>query len=207
MVVFAPPLADDGATAREMLSNTSIMELPIQVTFRGIPQSDALDAYVRDRATKLETFAARITGCRVAIEAPHQSQQSGRPYRVRVDLTVPGGEIVVNNAPDEDPKNQDAYAAIDQAFDQMGRRLQDHLRRQRGDVKPHEDAYREARVTKLWSYEGYGFLEGPDGGEVYFHRNSVLHGAFDKLEIGSKVRFIEELGEKGPQASTVTFHE
>jgi ribosomal subunit interface protein len=183
------------------------MELPIQITFRGIPQSDAIDAYVRDRAAKLETFSARITGCRVAVEAPHQHQQSGRPYRVRIDLTVPGGELVVNNAPDENPINQDAYAAIDQAFDQMGRRLQDHLRRQRGDVKPHEEAYRDGRVKKLWTYEGYGFLETADGSEVYFHRNSVLNGAFDRLKIGAKVRFIEEIGDKGPQASTVTFHD
>lgn len=182
------------------------MELPIQVTFRGIPRSDAIDAYVRDRAAKLETFATRITGCHVAVESPHQHQQSGRPYRVRIDLTVPGGELVVAHAPDEDPTIQDAYAAIDQAFDQMGRRLQDHQRRMRGDVKPHEDAYRDGRVKKLWTYEGYGFIEATDDGEVYFHRNSVLNGAFDRLKIGSKVRFVEELGDKGPQASTVTFH-
>jgi len=188
-----------------MLPNV-LMELPIQVTFRGMPQSDAIDAYVRDRATKLETFSARITGCHVAIESPHH-HHSGRPYHVRIDLIVPGGELVVNHAPDDDPNLQDAYASIDQAFDQMGRRLQDHIRRQRGDVKPHEDGYREGRVTKLWSYEGYGFLESADGSEVYFHRNSVLQGAFEKLVIGSKVRFVEEVGDKGPQASTVAFRE
>lgn len=185
-----------------MLSK-EVMELPIQVTFRGIPPSDAIDAYVRDRAAKLETFSTRITGCRVAVESPHQHQQTGRPYHVHIDLTVPGAELVVNHAPEEDPVTQDAYSAIDQAFDQMSRRLQDHLRRQRGDVKPHEDTYRDGRVTKLWSYEGYGFLESGDGSEIYFHRNSVLHGAFDKLVIGSKVRFVEEVGDKGPQASTV----
>jgi ribosomal subunit interface protein len=180
------------------------MEQQVQVTFRGISHSDALDAHVRERATQLETFATRITGCHVAVEAPHQAQQ--RPFRVRIDLTIPGAELVVGNTPDENPDSQDAYAAIDHAFELMGRRLRDYLRRQRGDVKTHSHAYREGHVTKLWPVEGYGFLESPDGGEIYFHRNSVLHGAFAKLVVGSKVRFVEELGDKGPQASTVTFH-
>jgi ribosomal subunit interface protein len=178
--------------------------MSVQITFRDIPHSDALEAYVRERATKLDTFSTRITGCHVAIEAPHRHQQTGRHYRVRIDLIVPGGEVVVSHAPDEDTTNEDAYAAIDEAFDRLGRRLEDHVRRQRGDVKPREEPYRDARVAKLWSYEGYGFLETQDGGEVYFHRNSVLHNGFDRLAIGSKVRFIEEVGEKGPQASTVT---
>lgn len=180
------------------------MQLPIQITFRNIPHPDAIDTYVRDRAAKLETFSARITGCNVAIEAPHRHQHSGRQFRVRIDLAVPGGEVVVSHAPDENPSNEDMYAAIDQAFDRMDRRLEDHVRRQRGDVKRHEAPYRDGRVSKLWSYEGYGFLETPDGGEVYFHRNSVLHRGFDRLTIGATVRFIEETGEKGPQASTVT---
>lgn len=189
--------------ARE-LQNGSFMQLPVQVTFRDIAHSDAIDAYVRDRIAKLETFSGRITGCRVVIESPHRHQQTGRHYRVRVDLTVPGGEVVVSHAPDENTTNEDAYAAIDEAFDRLGRRLEDHVRRQRGDVKPHDEPYRDGRVSKLWSYEGYGFIKTADGGEVYFHRNSVLHQGFDRLKIGSIVRFVEEAGEKGPQASTVT---
>jgi ribosomal subunit interface protein len=181
-----------------------VMEIPIQITLRHIQHSDAIEAYIRERAAKLETFSARITQCHVLVEAPHRHQQSGRHYRVRVDLTVPGGGVVVSHAPDEDPANEDAYAATDAAFDRVGRRLEDYIRRQRGDVKPHEESYRRGRVSKLSSQEGYGFLETPDGDEVYFHRNSVLHHAFDRLKIGSAVRFVEEVGEKGPQASTVT---
>jgi ribosomal subunit interface protein len=179
------------------------MPVPLQVTFHGIPSSDAIEAHVRKSTERLSTFAGRITGCHVAVEAPHRHQQHGRHFRVRIDLTVPGGEIVVGRAPDEDVTNEDVYAAVDQAFDRMQRRLEDHVRRQRGDVKPHEPAYSTGRVTKLWSYEGYGFLETPEGGEVYFHRNSVLHHAFDQLKIGSAVQFVEEPGEKGPQASSV----
>jgi ribosomal subunit interface protein len=179
------------------------MQVPVQVNFHGIAQSDSIEAHVRRCIEKLETFAGRLTGCRVTVEAPHRHQQSGRHFRVRIDLTAPGAEIVVGRAPDEDLTNEDVYAAVDQAFDRMQRRLEDHIRRQRGDVKPHVSEYRAGRVTKLWSYEGYGFLQTPDGVEVYFHRNSVLSGAFDQLKIGSAVQFIEEDGEKGPQASSV----
>ncbi len=179
------------------------MPVPVHITFRGVPFSEAIEGYVRKHTEKLETFGPRVTGCYVTVEAPHQHRKSGRHFRVRIDLTVPGGELVVGRAPDEDLTNEDAYAAVNQAFDRMQRRLEDYVRRQRGDVKPHEHSYQRGRVTKLWSYEGYGFLETPDGVEVYFHRNSVLHGAFERLAIGSAVEFLEEAGEKGPQASTV----
>ena len=59
------------------------------------------------------------------------------------------------------------------------------------------------RVVELFKDDGYGFVETSDGWEYYFHRNSVLHDGFDRLEIGTEVRFAEEEGEKGPQASTV----
>jgi ribosomal subunit interface protein len=179
------------------------MEHPVRIAFHGLAQSDAIESYVQKRAEKLETYSARLTLCRVTIEAPHRHQKTGRHYRVAVDVTVPGAEIVVNNAQDDDPKNIDVYAAIDQAFELAGRRLEDYVQRRRGDVKPHDTEYQDGRVAKLWSYEGYGFLESAEGNEVYFHKNSVLNQAFDRLTVGSKVRFIEELGEKGPQASTV----
>ena len=84
-----------------------------------------------------------------------------------------------------------------------GRLVQDFVRRQRGDTKPHERA-RHGHVAKLFAYEGYGFLGTPEGDELYFHRNSVLDGAFDRLKIGDRVRFVEEAaGEAGPHASTV----
>jgi cold shock CspA family protein len=84
----------------------------------------------------------------------------------------------------------------------MRRRLEDHSRRQRGSVKTHEGPP-QARVSRLFPEEGYGFLETPDGAEIYFHRNSVLGAGFDRLEIGAEVRYVMEQGEKGPQASTV----
>lgn len=179
------------------------MPLSVYVTFHNLPHSDALEAHIRDHASKLSTFAQRITSCRVAVEAPHKRRKLGRHYRVRIDVSVPGAEVVVSNTPEDESTNEDAYAAIDEGFDRVRRRLEDHVRRQRGDVKPHPNEYRSGRVVRLWTYEGFGFIESREGGPVYFHRNSVLNHGFDRLAIGSKVRFVEEDGEQGPQASTV----
>ncbi len=122
----------------------------------------------------------------------------GGAYKVRIDLTVPGDELVVSRQADED-----LYVAIRDVFDAARRRLEDYSRRQRGSVKAYE-VPPQARVSKLFPEEGYGFLETPDGAEIYFHRNSVLGAGFDHLEIGTEVRFVMEQDEKGPQASTVT---
>ncbi len=178
------------------------MQLPLQITFHGVPHSDAIEQYVRTRAEKLDTFAPRLMSCRVAIEMPHKHAHHGEHYRVRVDITLPGGEIVVERVPGADHAYEDLHAAIDAAFDDAGRRLQDFVRRQRGDVKPHERS-RHGVVTKLFSYEGYGFLRTPEGEELYFHRNAVLDGAFDRLKLEARVRFVEDTAESGPHASTV----
>jgi ribosomal subunit interface protein len=178
------------------------MQLPLQITFHGVQHSDAIEQYIRTRAEKLDTFAPRVMSCRVAVEMPHKHAQHGEHYRVRVDITVPGGEVVVERVPEGDHAYEDLHAAIDAAFDDAGRRLQDFVRRQRGDVKPHERA-RHGVVTKLFSYEGYGFLRTPEGEELYFHRNAVLDGAFDRLKLDARVRFVEDTAESGPHASTV----
>ena len=174
------------------------MELPLQVTLRDISPSAAVEDYIRERATKLDAFYDRIMSCRVVVEAPIRHHRKGGPFKVRIDLTVPGDELVVNRQADED-----LYVAIREAFDAARRRLEDYSRRQRGSVKTHEGPP-QARVSKLFPEEGYGFLETPDGAEIYFHRNSVLGEGFDRLEIGTEVRFVEEQGDQGPQASTVT---
>jgi cold shock CspA family protein len=100
------------------------------------------------------------------------------------------------------PERKHLEVAIREAFHTARRRLQDHARQKRADVKRHEPMT-QARVTKLFPVEGYGYIETPDGREIYFHANSVLNKRFKSLKLGSKVSFTEEAGEKGPQASTV----
>jgi len=178
------------------------MQLPIQITFRGIPPSAAIESTIRDKAAKLDVLYDRIMGCRVVVEAPHRHHHQGKLYHIRIDLTLPGGELVVNRDPAQHHASEDAYVAIRDAFDAAARQLENHARRRRADVKTHETAL-HGRVAKLFTEHDYGFIESSDGREVYFHRNSVLDDAFPKLAQGDEVRFTEEEGEKGPQASTV----
>ena len=178
------------------------MKLPLQITFRHMEPSEALAADISEKAEKLDQFCDQIMSCRVVVDAPHQHHHQGQLYSISVDITVPGGEIVASRSADEHHAHEDPYVASRDAFDAVKRRLEDYVRRQKRKVKLHEPPP-HGRVAKLMKEEGYGFIERFDGGEVYFHRNSVLHDAFDKLEVGNEVRFAEEMGDEGPQASSV----
>jgi cold shock CspA family protein/ribosome-associated translation inhibitor RaiA len=180
-----------------------IMVIPLEVTFQNLAHSNAIEADVRERVDKLGRFHSHILSCRVVIEAQHrQPATSGSVYHVRVEASVPGALIAAHDEVQQRRFQEDIYVAIRDAFDRARRELEDVGRRQRWYVKTHEEQPR-GRVTKLFPDRGYGFLETPDGLEVYFHKNSVLHHGFEKLAVGSEVRFVEEEGERGPQASTV----
>jgi ribosomal subunit interface protein len=180
------------------------MQVPLQITFRNLDSSPTVKTKVRERVKELEQFYNRITSCRVMIEAPSRRHQKGRLYHIRVDLKVPGREIVVKRDPSEHHAHEDIYVAVRDCFDAVRRQLEDHVRRQRGDIKAHE-LPGHGRISSLIAEKGYGFIDASDGMEVYFHRNAVTDESFDKLAVGDEVRFAMHSGEgeKGPQASTV----
>ncbi len=179
------------------------MKKTVQLSWHHVRPSEAVARRVREKAERLERFYDRIIGCTVTLEAPSRHhRQSGPQYRVRIELSVPGGRLVVGRDPVKTRTHADLYAAVNAAFREARRRLQDHTRRIEGRVKAHVPSSR-AEVARLFPEEGYGFLRTQDGREIYFHERSVLRGAFARLRIGSTVRFAEELGEEGPQASTV----
>jgi ribosomal subunit interface protein len=164
--------------------------------------SEALATKISNRADKLKKFCDSIVGCRVAVESRHHHHAKGRHFRLRVEVTVPGEKLVADREPDAHHAYTDVYVAIRDAFDTMQRQLEDYERRRRGQVKAHE-VPRHGRVIELNPEEDYGRIETSEGRLVYFHRNSVVDGDFDALEIGAEVRFDEEMGERGPQATTV----
>jgi len=179
------------------------MLLPLQCTFRGMPHSDSLEAHVRRRAAKLDRFFGRIGHCHVVVDLSHRHHRHGKRYRVSIDMTVTRRhELAIARAPTQNQFLEDAHAAVDRAFDDAERRLDDWEQRLRGYVKSHQ-APPLARVTKVFGDRGFGFLENEDGEEIYFHRNSVLREAFAALSPGVLVRYFEEAGDDGPQASSV----
>lgn len=178
------------------------MQIPLQITYRDMEPSEAVEANIREKVNKLEQFIDNITSCRVVIEAPHKHHHQGRLFSIRIDITLPGEEIVVTRSPDKHHAHEDIYVSIRDAFNAARRQLEDYVRRRRGEIKTHEsEAY--GAIKNLFPYEDYGVIETPDGREVYFHRNSLVDANFDKLEEGARVHFVEVAGEQGPQASTV----
>ena len=178
------------------------MELPLSVTFRGMDSSPALERDISHQVEKLERRFGRIMSCRVVVESPPKHKTKGRIYQVSVDLKVPGREIAANSTGGKNAAHEDMHVAIRDAFDAVKRRLQDHARKGQGAVKAKETPD-HGRIARLMPEEGYGFIETSDGMDVYFHRNAVVDGGFDKLKPEQEVRIVIAEGEKGPQASTV----
>jgi ribosome-associated translation inhibitor RaiA/cold shock CspA family protein len=176
------------------------MKLPLQVAFRNMEPSAAVETKIQERAGQLEWFYPHIMSCRVVVEAHHKHHHQGNLYHVRIDLKVPDTEIVASRDPGEHHAHEDVFVAVRDAFDAVRRQLEDYARRHRGEVKSHA-VPQHGRIAEL--YPDYGKIETTDSRLVYFHRNSVVDADFDKLAIGKEVRFAEEVGERGPQASTV----
>jgi ribosomal subunit interface protein len=178
------------------------MQTALQLRWHNVDPSDAVAAHVREEVERLERFWGRITGCAVTLEAPSRHHRhSGAQYRVRIELSVPRGRLVVARDPPKTWTHSDLYLAVKGAFREAQRQLEDHVRRLDARVKTHAQP---AVATVARILDGYGFLRTTDGREIYFHERSVLRGGFTRLHVGSEVRFVEEAGDEGPQASTVT---
>lgn len=182
--------------------------IPLQISFRNFEPSDFVSARIREEVVQLEQFFNGIISCRVVIELLNKRHQQGNLFRARVELKVPGEDLIAGRDAQQDSAHADAYVAIRDAFEAAQRQIENYISKHR--VRVHMREQRKpprGKVIRIFRQDednsGYGFISTPDGREIYFHKNSVLHGHFDDLQIGSVVRFSEEEGEKGPQASTV----
>jgi ribosomal subunit interface protein len=112
--------------------------LPVQITVRDLPSSDALEDHIRKKAMKLTQYYKRINSCRIVVDIPQNHKHQGKLYSVHIDLTVPGKEIAVNHKQDED-----VYVAVRDAFAATRRQLEEYAQKQRGDVKHHNGMAQE----------------------------------------------------------------
>ena len=178
------------------------MEIPAQVEFQGVEASPSLRDAIDAQITGLEKRFGGIISCRVVLKGPGAHHVGGR-YEVSIRLGLPGGrEVNVGRNMGNDKRRSDLQFAINSAFRRARRGLQERVQRLQGQVKTH--AAEPLGVVRTFDPGGnFGFLESADGREIYFHRNSVLGGAFARLAPGIPVTFFEEMGEKGLQASTV----
>jgi len=181
-------------------------EFPIEISFRNMDHSDAVEACVREKIDGLERFYDHIHYCRVMVGALHRRSHKGYLYDIHITLGVPGPDIQVSRTGPRDHAHEDVYVAVRDSFNAATRMLEDHVRVARGKVKAHETPLHGKVALIFPQLKGsYGFITTSDGLEVYFHENSVVDGSFDDLHTGSEVRLViaEGEGDEGPQASTV----
>ena len=109
------------------------MNIQPQINVRGIDNAAEVEEKVLARALRLERYSDEIQRCQIWVEAPHGHHRQGRLCDVRIRITVPNEELVVENQ----PRDADVQVAIRNAFDAARRPLEDYARRRRGEVKSH----------------------------------------------------------------------
>lgn len=178
------------------------MDVPLELAFHNMEPSEAIEQKARARVERLHRYFSPINSVRVGIEVPHRSQAHALTYHVRIQVGVPGKELVVSRDPGDHNLHFDPLLAIRDSFDAMERQLEAHARKSRGEVKRHEPRL-QGHIRRL--VHDHGFIATNDGREIYFHRNAVIGKDFDQLETGAPVELEVAYGEspEGPQATTV----
>lgn len=174
------------------------MQIPVQVTFRHMEASEALEAAIRERAEKLDSFYPHIMSCRVVVDAVAGHKHQGKLYGLHLDIKVPGHEIAITR-----DRHEDVFVALRDAFDAAKRRLEDELRIQRGQVKEH-DTPRHGRVARFDPVAGFGFIEAADGTEYYFSAENVVAPGIEHINQNEEVQFIVAFDGDTPQAKRVS---
>jgi cold shock CspA family protein len=180
------------------------METEPKIVFENMDTSDAVRQRILDEVAHLEEFYGRITACRVVVDKPEKGRRKGTPFQVRIHLVLPGGkEVAVRPSTAGHQWNEDPMVAIRTAFDAAQKQLKKRVKRMRGEVKTLNAPQDFGNVVRVFPDKGYGFIEAPDGQEIYFHKNAVVDAGFDKIKAGDVVSYVSQEGEKGLQASTV----
>jgi ribosome-associated translation inhibitor RaiA/cold shock CspA family protein len=183
------------------------MQRDLQITFKNIESSPAMEALIRKRADHLERLYPRLVGCRVVVEIPHCGSETAKvPIAVSVEADIPSrGPVVGRDEEDRREAKRDQTAALNNAFEAVERQLEKIGDLRNEDARPHEAAGQSGMVVRLFPKQNYGFIELDNSPELYFTRNAVAGGDFDALRVGMMVHVTRatDEGPMGPQASSV----
>lgn len=181
------------------------METEPQIVFEHMDPSDALRERVLHELADLEGIYGRITSARVSMDAPPREHRKGYLYRTNIHLVLPGGrEVAVSHNPQSGRAEQDMYSSVQDAFEAARRQLRDKVRQMEGKARAQIVGPEQiGQVDRIFAEDGYGFIVTPSGHEVFFSRKKVKHNGFAEMRVGTRVYFEEELGDKGPLATTV----
>jgi cold shock CspA family protein len=179
------------------------MHVPVEIFFKDVKKTDEIMEIINRRIARLEKICSYINSCRIAVEKPQFVPECGSTYRFRIDITIPHGhEIIAERRADKGSLHDPLSIVIGKTFDIAERKIKKLVNQQHRQTKKHEAQL--GVISKIMKDEGYGFLITiDDSREIYFHKNSVLRSNFDKLVVGTIVRYVDEEGLEGPQATTV----
>lgn len=174
------------------------MQVPVQITIRDVPHYTSVEKHIYRKAQKLNQFCKQLIACNIVLEQVQKHQNNGKLFNVRIYVSLPRKiELVINHN-----QNENMYIAIRDAFEDMTRKIEEASQKLKGDIKVHPTLL-EGHIVRLFNYDDFGFIESFDGTEYYFNAGNVAHPHFSQLEVGNGVRFIEMLGDEGPQAHRV----
>ncbi|HET9717082.1 MAG TPA: HPF/RaiA family ribosome-associated protein [Pseudolabrys sp.] len=187
------------------------MQVPLEIAFRNMESSEAAEDAIRDHVDRLERIYGRMTACRVRVDQRNQNANETIPPVVHIEISVPGHkDIVVAHESDHLQRKfqaPDLRNAINEAFRIAERRLSkykdkltDHGLAERGHEAANEFL---GQIAELTPEKDFGYVMTKEGSLLYFHRNSLLTGDFDKLRRGDEVYYVEQVGDTGPTASKV----
>ncbi len=107
------------------------MQVPLQLTFRGMAHSELLSAHLRRRVDRLEQIFDRIVSCHVVVEPTRHHHRA--VCEVSIHLGLPGHEILVGHRPArEEGEVEPVEVTADTAFDDAERQIEDWVNRQHG---------------------------------------------------------------------------
>lgn len=181
------------------------MQIPPEIGYHNVDKSDFIDAQIREHIDKLDRLFDRLITVRARVEAVSRQHRTGNLYTIHIEIGVPGKDLVVSQEPHhpgDKYHNADLRTAVRDAFAAAERQLIEYKRQLNGGVKPHETEFL-GQVTQIDPANDHGFLLTKEGTQLYFHRNSLITGDFDKLKRGDSVHYVEAMGDTGPTAKKV----
>jgi cold shock CspA family protein/ribosome-associated translation inhibitor RaiA len=180
------------------------MQEPLQIAFRNMATSPALERRVRELFGRLERYYDGIISARIVIEAPHK-QPPRSTLGVSISIGVPGRDIVVKREQRLHQAGDHNVGVLTEAFEAAARQVEEYSRIRRREVKALEPERQHARIVQLYPEQDYGFIETREHQNLYFHRAVVRADQFDALEPGSEVTYTlaDDEGPMGPMASSI----
>ncbi len=174
------------------------MQIPLQITFRDLDRSLAVEEKIIEKFDKLDSFYHLITFARVVVGLEERRKHQGNLHKVSIYVALPGKDVVVSHHP-----NENLYMAIQDAMDDLQRQLEEYHSRLYGEGKNHGDKL-HGEIVRLIENEGYGFIADEERNEYYFNLSHLVDTKFNNLHVGEHVRFLPAQGNEGLQARRIS---